>query len=89
MEKTIIIFYILINIITFSLYGIDKWKAKRHAWRIPEATLLGFAAIGGGLGTLLGMSAFHHKTKHKKFTLTVPIMSTVQVILMVLYFIQR
>lgn len=89
MEKTIVIFYILINIITFSLYGIDKWKAKRHAWRIPEATLLGFAAIGGGLGALLGMSAFHHKTKHKKFTLTVPIMSTVQVILMVLYFIQR
>ena len=65
--STVVIFYLLANnIITFLLYGIDKWKAKRARWRIPESVLLGLAAIGGSIGAWLGMRVWHHKTQHKK-----------------------
>lgn len=70
----VLIYYLLgINLLTFFVYGIDKWKAKRDRWRIPEATLLMLAALGGSVGALLGMSVFHHKTKHKKFLIGVPL----------------
>ncbi|MCQ2461758.1 MAG: DUF1294 domain-containing protein [Clostridia bacterium] len=89
MEKTLLYYLIIVNVVTFILFGIDKWKAKRHAWRIPEATLLGLAIAGGSAGALLGMLAFHHKTKHKKFTCTIPEILIVQAVLIVLYFTQR
>lgn len=57
----------IISLITFILYGVDKQKAKKHKWRIPEKTLLGMCVIGGFLGGLLGMQVFHHKTKHWYF----------------------
>ena len=62
----------VINIITFFVYGIDKRRAKKHRWRIPEITLIMFAAIGGGIGSLVGMFFWHHKTKKIKFLLAVP-----------------
>ena len=61
-----------INLITFCAYGIDKWKAQTGRWRIPEATLLWMAAIGGSLGAWIGMKAFHHKTQKNKFRYGVP-----------------
>lgn len=68
-----LIYYLLfINIVTFIIYGVDKKKAEDHKWRIRESTLLGLAAIGGPVGALLGMRIFHHKTKKKKFYITVP-----------------
>ena len=69
---SILIYFAGINIVTFFLYGIDKWKAKRSKWRIEEATLLWWAAFGGSIGALLGMKAWHHKTLHKKFKYGVP-----------------
>ena len=66
-KQIIIIYLITINVVTFFLYGIDKWKAKRSKWRIPEATLVGLAVIGGSIGAWLGMKVWHHKTQHKKF----------------------
>ncbi len=64
----ILTYYLLaINFITFIVYGIDKYKAKKAKWRIPEATLLLMAAIGGSIGAWLGMKVWHHKTLHKKF----------------------
>jgi uncharacterized membrane protein YsdA (DUF1294 family) len=62
-----------INLIAFLFYGIDKRKAQNGAWRISEATLLLFSFIGGGLGSLLGMNIFHHKTRHLKFRILVPL----------------
>ena len=62
-----------LNLLSFALYGIDKSKAKRGAWRIPEKTLLLAALLGGSLGALLGMEVFRHKTKHWKFKLLVPL----------------
>ncbi len=63
----------LVNIIAFVFYGVDKHKAKKGLWRISENTLIFFSLIGGGLGSLLGMFAFHHKTRHIKFRILVPI----------------
>lgn len=59
--------YAVISVVTFFLYGIDKWKAKRHAWRVKESVLLGFAFFGGAAGAILGMALFRHKTKHWYF----------------------
>jgi uncharacterized membrane protein YsdA (DUF1294 family) len=71
-EKIMIIYLCVINLIAFLLYGIDKKKAEHHAWRISENTLILMAVLGGGLGSYLAMHAFHHKTQHKKFTILVP-----------------
>ena len=71
-----------INVLTFALYGIDKSRARRGAWRIRESTLLGTAACFGALGALLGMYVFHHKTKHRAFALGVPALLLVQAVLL-------
>ena len=63
--NALLYYLIVINIVTFVVYGIDKLKAKQGSWRISEATLLIFAVIGGSIGALLGMKIWHHKTMHK------------------------
>lgn len=68
----IVIYLIVINIIGFFAMGIDKWKAKNNAWRIPENTLFAITALGGGIGTIAGMYTFRHKTKKAKFTVGLP-----------------
>ena len=65
MTQTIIYILIGINVLTFLVYGIDKWKAKQGNWHISEAALLLFAVVGGSIGALLGMQVWHHKTMHK------------------------
>ena len=78
----VLIYYLLgINLLTFLVYGMDKWKARRDKWRVPEATLLMMAALGGSVGALLGMFVFHHKTKHKKFLIGVPLILLAQLAL--------
>ena len=67
MKTILIAALLLISLFAFALYGIDKAKAKRGAWRIPEATLLLVAFLGGSFGALLGMEVFRHKTKHWQF----------------------
>lgn len=70
----------IINILTFFMYGIDKWKAQMSKWRIPETTLLGMAMIGGSIGAWIGMKIWHHKTLHKKFQYGVPVIIIVQLV---------
>lgn len=83
------IYYLIgVNVLTFLLYGIDKWKARREKWRIPEDTLIWLAIAGGSIGALLGMYLFRHKTQHRKFTLSVPVILLVQVAL-IYFFLQR
>ena len=80
----IILGYLLaVNIATFFLYGIDKYKAKKGRWRISEATLLLMAVIGGSIGAWVGMRLWHHKTMHKKFKYGIPAIIIMQVALMV------
>lgn len=83
MEKIIIIALVVINLIAFFMYGIDKAKAKRGAWRIPEATLLGIAFFGGSVGAFLGMRVFRHKTKHTRFVIGVPAMLILHILIAV------
>ena len=84
-----VLYLLAINILTFLLYGIDKWKAKRARWRIPESVLLGLAAIGGSIGAWLGMRVWHHKTQHKKFRYGVPAILVAQIVLLVWIFWPR
>jgi len=67
LEHYIIIYIGLTSLAAFILFGIDKQKAKKHKWRIPEKTLLGMCLIGGFMGGFLGMQTFRHKTKHWYF----------------------
>ena len=70
--KYLLIYLLIVNAIAFLLMLIDKQKARKKKWRIPETTLMGFAALGGSIGALMGMYTFRHKTLHKKFTLGIP-----------------
>ena len=73
----VLTYYIVVNAIAFAMYGADKYFAKKDMWRISEKALLGIAAIGGAFGAFLGMETFRHKTKHAKFTVTVPVLMAV------------
>ncbi len=84
MTRTIVYILIVINVLTFVIYGIDKWKAKQGSWRISEATLLLLAVIEGSIGALLGMKVWHHKTKHKKFQYGLPLILLAQIALIAL-----
>lgn len=70
--KYILIYLTIINALGFLLMLIDKKKAKKRKWRIPEAVLLGIAVIGGSIGIWAGMEIFRHKTKHRRFSIGVP-----------------
>ena len=79
----IILGYLLaVNITSFLLYGIDKYKAKKGRWRISEATLLLMAVIGGSIGAWVGMRIWHHKTMHKKFKYGIPVIIIMQIALL-------
>ena len=73
MPKLLLLYLILINLLGFVLYGVDKAKSKGKSRRIPERTLLWVARLGGGLGCWLGMMLFRHKTKHNRFMILVPL----------------
>ena len=83
LEKLILIYLVAVNVVTFFLYGIDKWKAKRSKWRISVATLLGMAVIGGSIGAWLGMRVWRHKTMHKKFQFGIPVIILLQIALII------
>lgn len=76
-----LIYLAAINVGSFFTYGIDKLKARKDKWRIPEATLLWMAVLGGSIGAWLGMKAWHHKTLHKKFKFGVPAILIIQLAL--------
>ena len=76
------LYYLLVvNTLTFLLYGIDKYKAKKARWRISEATLLMMAVVGGSIGAWAGMRLWHHKTMHKKFKYGIPLIILLQIAL--------
>lgn len=75
----VLIYLAVVNVVTFVMFGIDKWKARRSKWRIEESTLLWWAAAGGSIGALLGMKMWHHKTLHRKFTWGLPAILIAQV----------
>lgn len=86
MNQLLYYYLISINSIAFVIYGIDKWKAKHKKWRIPEASLLCLAMFGGAPGAYIGMQLFHHKTKHNKFTILIPVLSLLWLVGLVYFF---
>lgn len=77
-------YFALINVVTFFLYGIDKYKAKHDRWRVKEATLLWMAAAGGSIGAWLGIRLWHHKTLHNKFRYGIPLILLAQLAAIIL-----
>ena len=80
MNKLLIVYLLLINIAAFALFGADKRKARRNAWRISEKALFLSAVLGGSLGAMIGMRVFHHKTKHWYFVFGIPAILVLQII---------
>lgn len=68
----------IINAVGFTFMLVDKRRARKNRWRIPEATLMGIAAVGGSVGSLVGMYTFRHKTRHPKFTIGIPVILVLQ-----------
>ncbi len=79
--KYILLYFLIINVIGFLAMGIDKFKAQRGYWRIPEGTLITLTLLGGGIGTLTGMYTFRHKTKKLKFTVGIPTILITEIII--------
>ena len=78
--RLLIIYLLIINALGFLLMLIDKYKARKNLWRIPEKTLLGVALMGGSIGSFAGMQIFRHKTKHPQFYIGIPVIMAVQLI---------
>lgn len=88
MIKLILLYLLIVNAAGFLLMLVDKLKAKKNRWRIPERTLMGAAFLGGSIGCLLGMYTFRHKTKHLKFTIGIPVILALQAVLAVILMAQ-
>lgn len=84
--KLLLIYIIVINVVAFLLMGIDKLKAKKHKWRIPEATLFISSIAGGSIGALLGMYTFRHKTKHLTFVIGMPVILVCHIALVLFFY---
>ena len=85
----IAIYLIIINLFAFLLMGVDKAKARRHKWRIPDKTLFLSAIFGGSIGAILGMQIFRHKTQHISFRIGMPCILILQIILAAFFFSGR
>ena len=83
--QNIIIYFIIINIIGFLAMYVDKQKAKKGKWRIPEKTLFIITALGGGIGTIAGMYTFRHKTQKAAFVVGFPVITILEIIC-IIYF---
>lgn len=85
-EVTFLVYIIIVNIVSFFAFGLDKSKSKKNHWRISEMSLVVIALIGGAAGALLGMVAFKHKTNKVKFTLGIPIIFILNKVLELIIF---
>ena len=80
-QGILLLYLLIINLITFTVYGIDKRRARKDRWRVPEKTLFLLAILGGSIGAWAGMRVFHHKTKHWYFRFGIPAIFVLQVVL--------
>ena len=84
MTKLILLYLLIVNALGFLLMLVDKRKAQKNLWRIPESTLFLMAAIGGSIGSIAGMYKFRHKTKHWQFVIGMPAILIAQIVLVFL-----
>lgn len=85
--QNMIIYIVAINLITFLVMWLDKRKAKKGRWRIPENTLLLFVLLGGGIGGIVGMYVFHHKTQKAKFVIGFPVILICEILIIIATFV--
>lgn len=85
--KFVFTYLFLINAAGFLIMLIDKQKARKNRWRIPERVLIGIATVGGSFGIMAGMRIFRHKTRHEKFTVGVPVILALQILFIVFIYI--
>jgi len=78
LPQVVLLWLAAVNAAGFLMMGLDKWKAKRGAWRIPEKSLFTAALLGGTVGVMAGMKTFHHKTRHGQFKYGLPVLLAVQ-----------
>lgn len=88
MEKFCLFYFLAITLVTFIVYGIDKWKAQNGYWRISEKTLFLLAMFGGSIGALTAMQLFRHKTQHKSFVIGIPVILIMQVVIAIIILIK-
>ena len=81
-------YFVAINIAAFCMYGLDKRRARKNRWRIPEATLFLMAALGGSVGSYIGMQVFHHKTKKAKFYIGIPMIGIAELAVIVYLYVK-
>jgi len=86
LQLIVVAYVVIMSIVAFIFYGVDKAKAKAGAWRIPEKTLLLLAAVGGSFGAFAGMQIFRHKTKHPQFYITVPVCMVIHIVILFFLF---
>ena len=86
--RALVIYLTGINLLTLLIFGVDKWKARKGKWRIPEDTLLWLSIVGGSVGALLGMYLFRHKTQKRKFNLGIPAILMAQAVLAWFFFLR-
>lgn len=82
MSRSLAVYLIAVSLVSFALFGIDKQKAVHHAWRIPERVLILSAIAGGSIGALLGMGCFHHKMRKPLFSVGIPVILCLQVLIL-------
>ena len=82
------LFLVIMNLLTFAVFGIDKWKAIHDRLRVPERTLWLLTVLGGALGALIGMQVFRHKTQHRSFRWGVPVLLIVQIVVLIILIYQ-
>ena len=80
----IVVYLLVVNLISFTVMGVDKSKARKRSWRIPESTLFVLALIGGSIGSIAGMHLFHHKTRHWYFLYGMPVILIIQILIIVI-----
>ena len=86
MLQCFLVYLALLSLVTLIVYGVDKARAKRGLWRISERALLTLSLAGGAVGGLAAMQLFRHKTKHLKFTIGVPLLLVLHVIILLYFF---
>lgn len=87
--KLVLLYLLIINALGFALMLVDKHKAKKNRWRIPERTLMTVAFLGGSVGSLIGMYTVRHKTQHPKFTMGIPVILAVQLVVLTWFIILK
>lgn len=86
MNRILVIYILAVSLLTWAMFGIDKWKAVHGKWRIRESTLLGLSLIGGAAGGLAAMYLFRHKTRKMRFRVGVPLMFFAQMVLLLWFY---